>query len=133
MTTPAAEQLYLAQHLHQFEGARNTIFNPHDRPIDELPLIMGFNNGGSECFYHAVAIAEDGTALAGHACSHPGYMPHDLCIIEGSTMGKYQAYEAHYPDGYRAVFVADDEIETHEKLQRAIRLNAELAAKETKQ
>ena len=46
MTTPAAERLYLAQHAHEMEGRGWAVHNPHGKPLDELPVIYGFNNGG---------------------------------------------------------------------------------------
>lgn len=128
MTTPAAERLYLVQHEYEMEGRRVAIFNPHNRPVEELPLIMGFNNGGSPGWYSAVALAEDGHCLGGHCCSHEGYMPHDLGILEGTRKDRHEeSYQPHYPGGYRMVFVPTAEIEGHEKLQRAFELNKKLA------
>lgn len=84
MTTPAAARLYEAQHLAQWEGMGYAVHNPHDRPINELPVIYGFNNGGSPGWYSGCLLAEDGAALGGHVCSAEGYMPHDLGILEGA-------------------------------------------------
>lgn len=126
MTTPAAERLYLAQHQHTLEGRKVVIHNPHDKPIEELPVIMGFNNGGSPGWYHAVSLAEDGTCLGGHCCSHEGYMEGDLGILEGTRPDRHEtSYRKHYPDGYRMEFVPSDEINTHEKLNNALKLNKE--------
>jgi hypothetical protein len=47
MTTKAAAALYEAQHVYEHEGKGWAVFNPHDKPLDELPVIYGFNNGGS--------------------------------------------------------------------------------------
>lgn len=124
MTTPAAARLYEAEHLHAMEGKRNTIFNPRNRPIEELPLIMGFNNGGSHGWYSAIAISEDGTCLGGHACSAENYMPADLGILEGTRPDRHkESYQKHYPYGYRMEFVPSEMIKTHDKLQKAIALN----------
>ena len=57
MTTPAAERLYLAQHELEMEGKPYAVFNPHDKPVEELPVIMGFNNGGSDGWYSGCLIA----------------------------------------------------------------------------
>ena len=125
MTTKAAERLYEAQHLHAMEGKGWAIFNPHNKPAWDLPVIYGFNNGGSRDFLSAVLIAEDGTALGGHACSNEGYMTHDLGILEGSRPDRHETFRKHYPDGYRMDFVGYDDAATHEGLQKAFKLNDE--------
>jgi hypothetical protein len=57
------------------------IYNPNDRPTEDLPRIYGFNNGGSRGWYNGVLMADDGAVLGGHVCSHESYMPYDLGII----------------------------------------------------
>lgn len=121
MTTKAAEALYLAQHQFECQGRRTVIHNPHNKPIQELPVIYGFNNGGSPGWFQAIALAEDGVVVGGHCCSHEGYMPHDLGVIEGG-FDKHEAYRAHYPDGYRMEFVPSDQKEGHEGWRRAVDL-----------
>lgn len=96
------------------------IFNPHDKPIEELPVIYGFNNGGARDWWHAELIAEDGAMLGGHICSHEGYMPHDLSVIEGSRPDRHEHFRAHYPDGYRMDFVGYAAVKTHPGIQAAI-------------
>lgn len=124
MTTPAAARLYLAQHQLEMEGKPFAIYNPHNKPIEELPVIIGFNNGGSEGWYSAVAIAQDGVSLGGHCCSHEGYMPHDLGVLEGTRPDRHEEqYQKHYPDGYRMAFVPHKEVKNCEMLQEAFRLN----------
>ena len=131
MTTPAAERLYLAQHQYEMEGRKRAVFNPHDKPLEELPVIYGFNNGGSPGWYSAVALAEDGTCLGGHCCSHEGYMEHDLGIIEGTRTDRHEGqYQPHYPNGYRMEFVPGDEVKSHEALNKAFDLNQAQAAAE---
>ena len=120
MTTPAMENLYRAQHMAEHEGRRWIVHNPHDKPLDELPTIFGFNNGGGRGMLSAVAMAEDGTVLGGHCCSHECYMEADLGIIEGWRMDRHEAYRKHYPDGYRMEFVSYDKVRDHEKLMAAI-------------
>ena len=125
MTTAAAARLYEAQHLFEMDGRAVAFYNPHNKPLAELPVIYGFNNGGSSYFLSAVLIAEDGTALGGHACSNEGYMPHDLGILDGSRPDRHEKFREHYPDGYRMDFVSYDDAATHEGLQKAFKLNDE--------
>lgn len=127
MTTEAAALLYEAQHLHQWEGRPLAVFNPNNRPVEELPTIYGFNNGGGGNWWHAQLIAEDGLGLGGHLCSSEVYMPHDLGCLEGSRPDRHEAFQKHYPDGYRMAFVPLDQVCGHEKLNAAFALNAKLA------
>ena len=101
MTTQAAEALYLAQHQMEHEGRGWIVHNPENKPVDQLPVIYGFNNGGSRGMLSAVAMAEDGTVLGGHCCSHEGYMEADLGIVDGWRMDRHENYRKHYPSGYR--------------------------------
>ena len=65
---------------------------------------------------YARAIAEDGVVLAGHLSSNICFAKLD---IQHKT--KLEKYATHYPDGYKLEFVED--IDNHEGLQRAFRLN----------
>lgn len=124
MTTPAAERLYEAQHLLQMEGKPIAVHNPHGRPIEELPVIYGFNNGGSPGWMSAVLLAQDGTYLGGHICSSEAYMPHDLGILEGTRPDRHEAFRDHYPDGYRMEFIKGEDVRRgHEGLDKAYELN----------
>lgn len=105
------------------------VFNPHDKPVAELPVIYGFNNGGSAGWYSACLIAEDGTGLGGHICSHEGYMPGDLGILKDSGSDRHEGFKAHYPDGYRMDFVPHSQVRDHAALAEAFRLNKLLAEK----
>ena len=80
MTTPRAAEHYLARHRHEMEGRQWAIHNPHEKPLDELPVIYGFNNGGSSGWFSAVLLSEDGHFLGSHVCSHEGYMEYDWCF-----------------------------------------------------
>lgn len=122
MTSPAAAQLYLAQHLCALEGKGYAVFNPHGKPIEELPVIYGFNNGGPSDWLSAVLVAQDGTVLGSHCCSHEGYMPHDLGILEGTRPDRHEDFKKHYPDGYRMDFVKHADYVGHAGLKEAIRL-----------
>ena len=129
MTTPAAARLYEAQHLMEMEGKGYAVFNPHDKPLGELPVIYGFNNGGGHQMLSAVLLAEDGTGLGGHCCSSEGYMRHDLGILADTRPDRHEGFQKHYPDGYRMDFISLDEVKagTHEGLERAYKLNQEKA------
>lgn len=88
-----------------------------------MPKIYCFSNvvGGGDGI--AYAIAEDGVILGSHWCSHEGYVPGDLGVTPGSRPDRHETYKKHYPDGYEMEFVSSDEVDTHEGLQEAIRLN----------
>lgn len=123
MTTPVAAELYLAQHRYAHEGRRWAVYNPHDKPVEELPVIYGFNNGGSPGWMSAVLIAQDGTCLGGHCCSDEGYMESDLGVLEGTRDDRHEAFRAHYPDGYRMEFVRGRDVKGHAGLMEAYALN----------
>lgn len=125
MTTEAAAANYLNQHMQEWAGKGYAVFNPHEKPVGELPVIYGFNNGGSSGWLHAQLLAQDGTALGSHACSNEFYMPHDLGIIEGSRADRHEHFREHYPDGYRMDFIPYEDVMTHEGLKEAFRLNQE--------
>ena len=100
------------------------VFNPNNKAVDQLPIIYGFNNGGSPGFMYAQLIAEDGAALGSHLCSSEGFMYRDLGIVKGSRPDRHEGFRAHYPDGYRMDFVPYDKVENHAGLNEAFRLNA---------
>lgn len=129
MTSPARERLYLAQHLVEWEGKGYAVHNPDGLPLEELPVIYGFNNGGSPGWYNAIAIAEDGHALGAHICSAEGYMPHDLGVLEGSSPNRHERFRKHYPGGYRMDFVGFEEAKarSHPGLEESLRRNEKLA------
>lgn len=132
MTTPAAERLYRAQHNLLMEGRGYAVFNPHDKPLSELPVIYGFNNGGSPGWYSGVLLAQDGGALGGHICSHEGYMKHDLGVLEGTRPDRHEMFREHYPDGYRMDFVPKELVQAHPGLEAAYQRNqARRPAEET--
>ena len=127
MTTPEAERSYEAQHRMEWVGKGWAVHNPNSKPEAELPVIYGFNNGGSHGWMSACLIAEDGTELGGHTCTSEGYMPHDLGVLEGSRPDRHETFRAHYPDGYRMEFVGYDAVRGHEKLMAAIEVATEKA------
>ena len=128
MTTAAAARLYLAQHLVEWEGKGYAFHNPHDKPLDELPIIWAFSNvrgGGDGICY---AMAQDGTVLGSHWCSNEAYAPHDLGVTKGARQDRHdESYTKHYPDGYRMSFVNADEVSAHPGLNEAFALNKQQA------
>lgn len=127
MTTERAAKEYLARHLASIAGRGWAAWNPHDKPLEELPAIYGYNNGGSPGWYEGVLLAEDGAYLGGHICSDEGYMPHDLGVLEGSRPDRHEAFREHYPDGYRTEFVGMADVKSHEGLMAAYARNQEKA------
>jgi len=121
MTTPEAAEKYAAEHLREWADKGYAVYNPHEKPIEELPVIYGFNNGGRPGWYAAVAISQDGTVLGQHVCSAECYMPYDLGINEGARPDRHETFQKHYPDGYRMDFVQHD----HPGVVEACRLNCE--------
>jgi hypothetical protein len=101
------------------EKSRFAVYNPHNKPTEELPVIYGFNNGGSPGWYSGVLLAEDGTGLGGHMCSHEAFMYGDLGIVEGSRPDRHEAFREHYPDGYRMDFVSSSDVMAHPGLDAA--------------
>jgi len=123
MTTAAAEAAYLADYLSQWAGKGYATFNPNGKPVEDLPVIYGFNNGGSTGWFSGVLLAADGTSLGGHVCSHEGYMPGDLGVLEGSRPDRHVTFQEHYPDGYRMDFVGYADVREHPGLKAAIELH----------
>ena len=118
MTTPAREELYRAQHVVEMEGKGWAVYNPKGLSVSELPVIYGFNNGGSQGWYSACLLAEDGECLGGHICSHEAYMPADLGILEGTRPDRHEEnFQKHYPDGYELEWV--DNPNSHEGIALA--------------
>jgi hypothetical protein len=119
MTTAAAAAMYEAQHIAQWNGAGKEVFNPHNKSVDDLPFIWGFNNGGRPGFMDAVLVSQDGHWMGGHCCSSESYMPHDLGVLKGSRPDRHESFRKHYPDGYRMEFVGYDDYEGNESLKTA--------------
>ena len=72
----------------------------------------------------AYAMAEDGTVLESHFCSHEYYVPNDLDVDEGSRPDRHETYQKHYPNGYEMEFVRSTDIGNHKGLQKAFELNS---------
>lgn len=104
----------------------NAVYNPHNKPLEELPIIYGFNNGGSPGWYVGQLIAADGTGLGSHISSDEFYMYGDLGIDEGSRPDRHETFRSHYPDGYRMEFVSHDDVKQNKGLAAAFKLNDRL-------
>lgn len=126
MTTPQAAARYLGEHLSKWGDKPFAVYNPHDKPVSELPVIYGFNNGGRRDWWIGYLIAEDGVCLGSHVCSHESYMPHDLGIVEGSAPDRHETFRKHYPDGYRMEFVPASDVASHPGLSVAYDRNQAL-------
>lgn len=103
------------------------VFNPHDKPVEALPVIYGFNNGGARGWLSGQLIAEDGAGLGGHVCSCEGFMYGDLGITKGSRPDRHAGFKSYYPDGYRMDFVPASDIADHKALNLVFELNKKLS------
>lgn len=92
--------------------------------MKKIYCFSGMANGGDGIAY---AMAEDGTVLGSHWCSHEAYIRHDLGVTSGSRADRHVTYAKHYPDGYEMEFVAAKDIDAHEGLKIAFALNAKQA------
>jgi hypothetical protein len=99
------------------------VFNPHNRPLEELPIIYGFNNGGLQDNWMGALISEDGHGLGTHLCSNEQWMYHDLGILQGCRADRHKIFQEHYPNGYRMDFVPFDEVDGHKGLNDAYAKN----------
>jgi hypothetical protein len=74
-----------------------------------LPKIFIFCNTKCESrgdWHSMMAIAEDGTGIAGHLCSSHRWGWHDMGL---TSSWKRDLYDKHYPGGYELVWVEDAE------------------------
>jgi len=74
-----------------------------DQQDASLPAVYLFSTADSGAGM-AYSIAEDGTVLGEHFCSHRGYMRHDL----HDRPDRLETIRAYYPDGYRLVVLMDE-------------------------
>ena len=109
-------------------GTEYAVYNPHEKPVEELPAIYGFNNGGSPGWYGAVLLAEDGEGMGGHICSAEHFILNDLGLLKGSRPDRHEGFQKKYPDGYRMVYVPSDEVKSHAGLNAAYQRNQERRA-----
>lgn len=121
MATPQAEKAYLAQHVAQRSDKGYAVYNPHGLPLEDLPTIWGFNNSDSAGWLCAQLLADDGTPLGEHVCSHEGYMAADLGVLEGTRADRHEEFKAHYPRGYKMDFVSLADRAAHAGLAAAVK------------
>lgn len=95
----------------------------------KIYCFSGVIDGGDGIAY---AMAEDGNILGSHWCSHEGFVSQDLGVIEGCRPDRHEHYAKHYPKGYEMVFVRANEIDNHDALQKAFKLNQILGEEHAK-
>ena len=113
-----------------------------------LPTVFAFDNCPESAMagddHSGVAIAEDGTCLAGHWSSSHAWCkldmgrPYEVTLDEGTewrpqepiSVAKHALYAAHYPGGYVFEWVPTAQVVAHPGLSAAYALNqaAEAAA-----
>ena len=95
------------------------------------PKIFCFSNvvGGGDG--EALALAEDGTCLGSHWCSHESFVRVDLGVTEGSRPDRHKTYKEHYPDGYEMVFVPSSKVKNHPQIKIACELNHKIGEETT--
>ena len=116
------------QHIEEYQGHKAAVFNPNGIPVYDLPIILGFSNGGSPDWWIGQLICEDGNGIGGHLCSHEAYMYGDLGIYEASRPDRHETFREHYPDGYRMLFMTFEEAKVSEFLNLLCERNQTLAA-----
>jgi len=79
----------------------------------EGKIYLGYE--GSEPWINAHAIAEDGAGIAGHMCSHPSFVRHDLGFI---GEWKHDNYLKYYPEGFTLIYIDHMQNLPKEVLQR---------------
>jgi hypothetical protein len=80
-----------------------------------LPKIYIFCQGCQPEWHPIEALSEDGVFLAGHLCSHHGFVAHDMGLdLNGWNREKYERY---YPGGFELVWV--EKPREHEGLMAA--------------
>lgn len=116
------------QHIEEYIGQKAAVYNPQNLPVYDLPIILGFNNGGSPGWYIAQLVCEDGTGIGSHVCSDEYFMYGDLGILDGSRPDRHETFRDHYPDGYRMLFMTLEQARTSEFLNLLCERNQALAA-----
>ena len=94
--------------------------------MNKIYCFSNVKDGGDGIAY---AMADDGNVLGSHWCSHEGYVPQDLGVIDGSRPDRHEDYKKHFPNGYEMEFIKSNKIESHKGLQKAFKLNQKLAEK----
>jgi hypothetical protein len=87
-------------------------YNPNDLPLDELPFITCFNNGGRTGWLQAVAIADSGHVLGTHICSDESFMQHDLQML-GVMGSRHTKHYQKHDDALMKVLAKNAVLEEH--------------------
>lgn len=74
---------------------------------EALPKIFVFLNSITDWGYNAVAVSEDGHAIAGHCSSSLGFARRDMGLTPHCDW-QHDKYYAHYPQGYQVVDLIDE-------------------------
>lgn len=99
------------------------VYNPNNKPPEDLPVIYGFNNGGNNNFLYAQLITQDGYDVGSHICSDECFMPGDLGCLENSRPDRHETFMEVYPGGYRMDFVSHSDVASHPGLRKAFVAN----------
>lgn len=83
-------------------------------------IFLLINEGKGTDWVSSIALAEDGTYLAGHISSDTEWAKHDIGL---TSDWKHDLYRAHYPDGYEVEWVENPL--DHSGVMSAYRLNQE--------
>lgn len=86
--------------------------------------IYGFHNGEPQYSAVAYAIDENGVVIASHFCSNQRFARHDLGM-DGRCVWKHDIYDKKYPGGWETEFVITSEVDSHQGLVEALKLNKE--------
>lgn len=104
---------------------------------DEKPKIFCWVNSGHDTdWQHVMAMAEDGTHLAGHISSSNYWAKRDIGYAqyaEGDPRpeSKHKKYAEHYPDGYELEWIEHDQVRDHLGLSTAYEKNQQTAKEAT--
>jgi hypothetical protein len=88
-------------------------------------IYVFINSGAGTRFVCPSAICEDGKVLAGHCCSHEGFVALDMGF---NSNRKHNHYNEHCgKGGWELEFVKAEDIDKHKELQLAFERNKALA------
>ena len=85
-----------------------------------MKIYIFMNGGRGTDWINGMALAEDGTYLAGHISSNEGWFRHDMGL---TSDWKHEVYNEYCPNGYELVEVENPR--DHKGLQAAYKLNQE--------
>ena len=117
------------QHRKATENLDPVAFNPQDKPLEDLPKVYGFHNGGTPGFYYGQLLALDGTPLGSCVIEHGDFMEWELGVNDKASW-RHEQISDHYPDGYVMEYVGLKEVKSfsHPGLVEAIKAIKERTA-----